>query len=350
MKRTLVGLLAATALLAPADVVLGTTPANASGQIFAVVWLTNDTQTPFSIPFSGAYTPSAWGTQGNTLQNYNPGPGGWIAEPDGTPPRELMPGQTMLWGTKSDGGFAATSGTGGSLTFELPAEDQTATVNWSVPWSYFNGLPGGANASVSIPQPSGFAPSEPYMKGGSFSGCSGAGQPNTCVFGLSIKGGPDGPAFRPGVLRAGQSISVPTTCPASSCESALHSLTSADGSTTLGFEGGCNLGRQQQSGQILAFGDRITHTSWQESACDIIGAEMLPDGNFVAWNSYGDVVWQTGTHTPGAFLSVTASKVSVLVARLECQPVFIRGELRCDFHTVDMTLWSATAQPSPPVQ
>ena len=45
------------------------TPAKAGGQIFAEIWLYNNTTYAFLIPFSGAQTPQLWGTYGNTLDS-----------------------------------------------------------------------------------------------------------------------------------------------------------------------------------------------------------------------------------------------------------------------------------------
>lgn len=36
--------------------------------------------------------------------------------------------------------FASVSGAGGSFSVPLPAENQTATMTWAVPWAYINGL------------------------------------------------------------------------------------------------------------------------------------------------------------------------------------------------------------------
>jgi hypothetical protein len=36
--------------------------------------------------------------------------------------------------------FASVSGAGGSFSVPLPAENQTVTMTWAVPWAYINGL------------------------------------------------------------------------------------------------------------------------------------------------------------------------------------------------------------------
>jgi hypothetical protein len=79
-------------------------------------------------------------------------------------------------------------------------------------------------------------------------------------------------------------------------------------------------------------------STWSAGIDDIVAAQMGTDGNFVAYDANGDIVWQSDTSGhPGAFLSVTASEVSVMVPdgtvclpRLGCVPVH-------------ETLWSASA-------
>jgi hypothetical protein len=338
MRLPLMRLLAVAAVLAAGGVILGAAPAYASGQIFAVVTLTNNTNTLIQIPFSGASTPGAWGTQGNTLQGFS----GYEVMPDGTPPRILAPGQTMLWGTKSDGGFLSTSGTGGSLSIPLP-EDQEAAMQWSVPWSYFNGgfPPQNPNGSASVSDGSGFPPAQPFTISGGALACGPDGN-NTCLFAFVLAGGPSAAAATVGELVGGQSISMPASCPSGvTCNSATHSLTSPDGSTTLAIQAGqCCFGScwgcQGAWGGVLDLVDGSS--TWSAGIDDIVAAQMGTDGNFVAYDANGDIVWQSDTSGhPGAFLSVTASEVSVMVPdgtvclpRLGCVPV-------------DETLWSASA-------
>ena len=121
---------------------------------------------------------------------------GWARLPDGTPPRILMPGQTILWGTRSNGGFGATTGTGGVY---LPAEHDV------------------------------------------------------------------------------QHICDP----------------------------------------------RAVLVSWREPACNIVGAQMLPDGDLVAWDANGDVV------------------------KPVCEIAF-KHDTGCVWRLVNVTLWSASAKPAPP--
>jgi hypothetical protein len=132
------------------------------------------------------------------------------------------------------------------------------------------------------------------------------------------------------------------------CTSAIHALFSPDGSTALDINYGCNLGPdQQQSGGVLALSNNVTEASWREPACNIVGAQMLPDGDLVAWDANGDVVWSTETQAPGAFLSVGTSRVSVLVTMPVCEIAF-KHDTGCVWRLVNVTLWSASAKPSPP--
>lgn len=65
-------------------------PAGASGQIFAQVTVTNNTDQVIQIPSSGVSMPQLWGTHGNTLAEapYS------VVNADGSPPSILGPGQT----------------------------------------------------------------------------------------------------------------------------------------------------------------------------------------------------------------------------------------------------------------
>src|SRR5271166_3321949 len=88
-----IGILALTLGFACLHAVL----ASADGTIYAVVTLTNNTARTISIPSSGAHTPQAWGTEGNTLDLASQ----YVVKADGSPPGILGAGQTMLWSTKS---------------------------------------------------------------------------------------------------------------------------------------------------------------------------------------------------------------------------------------------------------
>jgi hypothetical protein len=268
-----------------------------SGQIFAVIWLVNNSQTLISIPFSGAYTPDAWGTAGNTPQDYPD----YVTMPDGIPPRILCPGQTMVFGTKSDGGFLATSGTGGSLSIPLPTSE-TANMSRSVPWSYFNGLGGGASANKYISEP-GFAPPQPFTIDGGATGCSPAGYAQSCSFVFVLGGGPPEGATAPSQLPPNMCMSVPTDSPVSPLHSGTHSVNSTGGSTSLTF----------QNGQLVLVDPSIDRI-WSSHKYGAVAAQMRADGNFVVYNANADVIWQTNTSGhPGAYLSVDTGKASIQV-------------------------------------
>lgn len=157
-----------------------------SGTIYALVYLTNNTVT--DIRLNGS-TPDAWGTWGDTPQRFP----GYVTMPDGSPPPKLPCWQTAVFGTKSDGGFLATSGAGGSLSIPLQG-DQTASISWSVPWSYYNGLWGNAVGVSSMANPQ-TPPLQPFTINGGCVGC--AGQEETpsqeCEFVFTLAGGPVNP-------------------------------------------------------------------------------------------------------------------------------------------------------------
>jgi hypothetical protein len=154
-----VGKLLVSGALSLGAVTLHTLPAAASGTIYAQATLFNNTNCPFNI------TPSS-----------SPGGGVW----DPAPPVSVDKGQTISWGSASDGGFLSTSGTGG--TIYIPLDTWIASVEWSVPWSYFNGL-GGAATGTTGGTPT---PNSVYTVEGGAEGCSGDG-PNTCVFAYEIR-------------------------------------------------------------------------------------------------------------------------------------------------------------------
>jgi hypothetical protein len=157
-----------------------------SGTIYALLYLVNNTSNLISIPFSGASTPDAWGTYGDTQQRFP----GYVCMPDGTPPRMLASGQVMVFGTKSDGGFGAMTGAGGKLSISLPGS-QTAWMTWSVPWSYYNGLDGSANGDQGVIEP-GIPSSQPFTIDGGAVGCTAPGEApqQECDFVFTLAGGP----------------------------------------------------------------------------------------------------------------------------------------------------------------
>jgi hypothetical protein len=115
-------------------------PAKADGTIYAVITLTNSTGAV--ITTSNPTTSTEWGISPPWLKYL----AGLVMIPGGAPPGMVGPGAAMFWGSQSNGGFLATTGTGGSVF--IPAANQTIT--WSVPWTAENlGPPfDGCNASV----------------------------------------------------------------------------------------------------------------------------------------------------------------------------------------------------------
>lgn len=303
--KALTGLMITLPCALVAVVTVGAAPASADGMIYAVVTLTNDTNSLIQIPFSGASTPDAWGTEGNTMQS---SAASYEVMPDGTPPRVLAPGQTMLWGTKSNGGLLSTSGTGGQLSIPLPDENQTAYMNWSNPWSYWNGFGGGASGNQWTTNGTGFQGPNPYTITGGADSCGGD---NTCLYSFALQGGPPAPAYTPGVLNSGQVMSMPTQCPSYvACKAAVTELTSSGGSTTFAFQGSGDPASQATWGGTL----RLTYQGQTASLQTpyIAAAQMLANGDFVAYDADGDTVWQSNTAgNSAAFLTVTPGQVSV---------------------------------------
>jgi hypothetical protein len=313
--------------------------AAADDTIYAVVTLTNDTTSCIAIPASGASTSNVWGTQGDTLRDFGGGgSGGFLVMPDGTPPRMLAPGQTMLWGTKSTGFMG---GTGGSLSIPLPGE--TLSMSWSVPWSYYNGLGGYASGTPSENDGGGFPPPQPFHIQGGAQSCGPGGTAfgyNTCVFDFAITGGPPKGTPGAGTMTGGQCMAMPTQCPAGvQCNIATQSLVSQDGSTRLSIQGGQSFGAQSSWGGVLQLSGP-NGASWSSRVYDVVAAQMGDDGNFVAYDSWGNVVWQSGTAgNPGAFLFVSPSQVSVDVPEQICTGF---GRFR-HCQTYDLAMWTATA-------
>ncbi len=332
MKRNIVRVVGASAIVAAA-ISLHAAPAAASGTIFAVVTLTNATRQCIPIPFSGAQTGSAWGTQGYTM-DYSPT---YIVMADGTPARFLAPGQTMLWGTKSNGGTGATSGTGGSLT--IPLASQNATMSWSVPWSYFNGLGGDASSSQGAPQTGSFPSPTPFTMAGGGLGCSGDGD-NTCEFAFTLGGGPaPTPGAPPNTLGSGMCLSMPTGSTSGQSATGTTLITSTDGSTTLSIIPN-TFGTPSQSGGVLMLSG--PNGTWQAPSNTVIAAQITETGNFVAWDSYGDIVWQSGTSDPGAILAVGPTSLAVSHAEKICFPFM--GREYCEY--VNHDDWTAPIAPT----
>jgi len=328
MKQNLVRFLCAGALSAGA-ISLHAAPAAAGGTIFAVMTLTNATSQCIPIPASGAKTSSAWGTQGNTMDFSSE----YMVMPDGTPPRFLAPGQTMLWGTKSNGGTFATSGTGGSLT--IPLASQNATMSWSVPWSYFNGVGGSASGSASAQDTGGFAPTTPFEMAWQSGGCG----DNTCNFEFQISGGPPpSPGIPAGQLGSGQCMSMPTGSVDGQSASGITVLRSPDGSTTLEIVPN-TFGTPSQWGGVLTLSG--PNGTWLAPSNTVVAAQMTETGNFVAFDSYGDVVWQSSTGYPGAFLAVGSTSLAVEHPERICFSV--GGRELCE--NVDHDDWVAPITP-----
>jgi hypothetical protein len=146
--------------------------AAADGTIFALVTLTNNSSFTLTIPSSGASTPQLFGLPSGASDFGMPAPGG-------LPATMLGPGATTVFGTMSNGGFLATTGTGGKLI--VPAANQT--ISWSAPWGVFNGLFDYCGHDITANGSSGgstFTGSPTVTISGGF--VSYGYNPNTCLF------------------------------------------------------------------------------------------------------------------------------------------------------------------------
>jgi hypothetical protein len=300
---------------------LYSSPAAADGQIFATVMLTNNSNACITIPFSGASTGSLWGTQGDTVAN-NPE---YVVMPDGTPPRILAPGQTMLWGTKSNGGLNP-SGTGGSLDLPLALEQQIITLSWSVPWTYINGGLGspGTDVQKKVTNGSGFPGPSPFDANGSVTSCGS----NGCIFAFQLIDGPAPGTMGANGLPVGDCLAMATSCPSGmSCTSGKTALVSPDGSTTLKIQG-----TPAKGGTMWLSGPG---GFWWTAPSNLTAVQMLPSGNLVGYDSAGDVVWSTNTSGANSFLTIGTNEIAVETPGYVCLP-----RIGCTAYTI--TDWSAS--------
>jgi hypothetical protein len=253
----------------------------------------------------------------------------------------LAPGQTMLWGTKSTGFMG---GTGGSLN--IPLGSQTANVWWAIPWNYYNGLGGSASGIPTMNNGGGFPPPNPYSISGGAMSCGPGGTAwgyNTCVFSFELTGGPPPTPGDTNGLGASQCMAMPTQCPAGvQCSSATSSIVSSDGSTRLVIQGGQSglSGQSAWGGVLELIGPNGT---WSSHVYDVVAAQMGADGNFVAYDAWGNVVWQSGTSGNSSnFLHVDSSQMSIETPQMICAGSGIFR--RC--HVYDSIDWTAYATSS----
>ena len=99
--------------------------------------------------------------------------GAWSPEP----PTSIAPGQTLSFGSASNGGVA--TGTGGTLPIAL--DTGPASITWSVPWGVFNGGWQDPSGSTDNSKDSGSS----YWVSGGPSSCGGQGV-DTCLFSYEI--------------------------------------------------------------------------------------------------------------------------------------------------------------------
>lgn len=268
-----------------------------AGDIFAVIWITNNTNTDFCIPDGNAHVDGVWNPQGTA--------GGVLATSDGSPARVLGHGQAMSFGSKANGGIWP-SGTGGSLTIPLqpmpangtcPNGTTSANFSWSAPWSYFNGAGGSCDAETSISQPDGYPTTySTRLLSSSTDGSS------TFLARFEIDDSrPAGPTIA-GDLLIGQSMPRST---------AHNHVTSTDGSTTLSLA---------DDGSLYLY-DHNNGASWSNHNYTGVLAMMGSDGNFVVFDLNDRVVWSSGTSGhPRAFLGVTPALATIGEMNTICVP------------------------------
>jgi hypothetical protein len=167
---------AATFGVSMAAITVCARPAAASGTIRAQIEVTNDTNVPIAI--TSSHVDGVWA---------NPSTPTFVSDPGGLS-NLIQPGQVMVFGSASNGGFLSTSGTGGSVS--ITVGNQLVTFTWSVPWLQFNGdpppgFPCSSNAT------NGFV--DPNWPGGNIKGSGGLASqsgdgPNTCLFSFGLTG------------------------------------------------------------------------------------------------------------------------------------------------------------------
>jgi hypothetical protein len=177
---------------------------------FAEVEFINNTSCQFSIPSAQWNVGSTWHT-----------PYGAWPNPSAAPPMTVLAGQTVTWGSSSDGG-GAFAGTGGKVIVNLPdvlapdgqtkTEGQSATLAWSLPWTYFNWGLGGFGLQQPSTNDTKTSDGNLYRLDQGVVGCDATG--DSCMFEYEVtfigSGSPVGDCSHHDVL-AGHLPIVPTT-------------------------------------------------------------------------------------------------------------------------------------------
>jgi hypothetical protein len=283
--------MAVAATFAMGAVTLRAVPAAADGTIFAFLFLKNETPCTIMIPSGGASVSGVWAQPSDNNDPVESNPD-LVTTGNGMPVVPLGAGQTMLWGSASNGGFDP-SGTGGSLS--IPVGSATINLSWSVPWSYFNGLGGSADGPASVDNGGGFPSPFGINLQGAFA-CSAQGVPQSCTFWWGITRNDNNPACQvqttSGALTADQSLSAGAW--------PLDHVTSTDGRFTLQMQTDGNLVLVDYSVNPPA--PLWSTNTWGTSASL---AYFQSDGNFAVLDVNGNFLWTSNTGgNPGADLFV----------------------------------------------
>ncbi|MDP8999952.1 MAG: hypothetical protein M3O46_07565, partial [Myxococcota bacterium] len=271
-------------VLAAGAIAFHATPAAADETIYAIIYLTNDSPNTYFIPSSGKYLSGGeWSTAHRPMNNstYN----GWTV--GGHPPGVIGPGQTIAFESQSNGGFLATTGTGGSV-----AVPGAGDLWWSAPWGYFHGFPGEfCNGGTTADGSNGGSALD--IAGG-FNG-SGVGA-FSCTFSYHILSNtPLQPVL--GGMTNGQALANGTP---------FNTVSSQDGRLTLQLQGDGNL-------VLVDYGVKPAAPLWASNTFNTTAsvALMQGDGNFVLYDVDGNALWSSGTwNNPGAYLTVQTGFLS----------------------------------------
>ena len=251
-----------------------------AGTIFANLYIYNNSN--YMIPISSSDLGGVWSKA--------PNPSGEVENGDGSPVKMLAGGQTMAWGSASNGGILP-NGTGGKITLTSPL-GTTTTIEWSVPWCYFNGC--GGDASVHITGDNGVTVNS--------ESCN---QNNTCLFTFTYS------------YLGGYTTYCPnnaTNCSYTMSDNMFHARGSANDRVT--SPDGRFQTRMQTDGNLVLY-DWNNNALWASNTWNTNAsyAVMQEDGNFVLYDWNGKALWSSGTWgNPDAFLSMQSDGNLVIYA------------------------------------
>lgn len=258
----------------------------AAGTVYALVSITNQTDQCFAIPAAAASKDGTWTTQSRSA--------GELWASDGSPPRDLGPGQTIYFESASpDGGVAA--GTGGQVTIQ-----GVGTMSWSAPWGNFNGAWPGQTCSGNrwgVPADQ----DKTADSGGGF--VSFGYDPAVCVFHFDLTASPSKTPCvppNPGMIVAGEALAAGTP---------YDAIRSADGRYSLTMQTDGNL-------VLYDFGVYPPQAVWASDTWGTSGsiAKMQDDGNFVVYDTDGTALWASSWYAdsdlqPGSHLALFSGAV-----------------------------------------